>query len=329
MPPGRSLITGAAGFLGSHLAEALVARGEMVVGTAHRDTRNVAHILDRLTLLPCDLLNRPAIEAAVAEARPRTVYHLAAQSLPVRSWRAPASTFRVNVQGTLHLLDAVRRLAPEATVIVAGSSAEYGHVPPEELPIAENRSLLPASPYGISKVAADLLAHLYWRAYGVRTVRLRPFFVIGPRKTGDVTSDVARGIVAVEKGERVSLKVGNLEAVRDFLYVADAVAGCQLLAEKATAGEAYNLCRGAGHRVFDLVEVMRRLARRPVVVESDVTRLRPLDEPVVIGDNARLRALGWEPQVPISEGLGLILDYWREAGATTGALAPVARPASR
>ena len=180
----------------------------------------------------------------------------------------------------------------------------------------------------MSKVAVDLLAHLYWRAYGLRTVRVRPFFVIGPRKTGDVCSDFARGVVAVEKGERASLKVGNVDAVRDFLYVDDAVAGCQLLAEKATAGEVYNLCRDAGHRVGDLLEVLRGLAGRPIVVESDVTRLRPLDEPVVIGDNARLRALGWEPQVPISEALGHILDYWRQA-APAGARSHPARPLSR
>ncbi|HEU4758796.1 MAG TPA: GDP-mannose 4,6-dehydratase [Dehalococcoidia bacterium] len=323
MPPHRSLITGAAGFLGSHLAESLLAGGETVIGTAHRDTRNVAHILDRMTLLPCDLLNRAATEAAVEEARPQTVYHLAAQSYPLRSWRAPTSTFRVNVQGTLHLLDALRRLAPEATVVVAGSSAEYGHVPADHQPITEDSPFLPASPYGVSKVAADLLAHLYRRAYGLKTVRVRPFFVIGPRKTGDVCSDFARGIVAVERGEQPSLKVGNVEAVRDFLHVADAVAGCRLLAEKATAGEVYNLCRGSGQRVGDLLEVLRGLATRPIPVEPDAARLRRLDEPSVIGDNSRLRALGWEPQIPISEALASILDYWRKSAAPAGTISHV------
>ncbi len=313
MPPGRSLITGAAGFLGSHLAELLLSRGETVIGTAHRHTGNLDHLLDRLTLVPGDLMDRRGIEVTLQEAQPDTVYHLAAQSLPTRSWRVPGATFRVNVLGTLNLLEALRRLAPEATVVVAGSSAEYGFVPPHGLAIREESPLLPASPYGISKVAADLLALLYWRAHGLKTVRVRPFFVIGPRKTGDVCSDFARGIVAVERGERSSLKVGNLDAVRDFLYVGDAVSGLAVVAHEGEPGQVYNLCAGVGHRVGDVLDLLRSLARVPVLIEPDPARMRPLDEPVVIGDNSRLRALGCSPETTIEEALSHILDYWRQA----------------
>lgn len=314
MPPlNRCLITGIAGLMGSHLAELLLEEGALVFGTVHRQTGTIDHLRDRLTLLPCDLLDREQVEAAVARARPRVVYHLAAQSLPSRSWREPGFTFRVNVLGTLNLLEAVRALSPKAAVVAAGSSAEYGLVPPDELPIQEERPLLPLTPYGVSKVAADLLARLYARAHGLRVVRVRPFFVTGPRKRGDVCSDFARGIAAVERGEAPTLKVGNLEPVRDFLDVRDAARALVLLAERGEPGEVYNLCSGVGRRVGEVLEVLLRLARRPVPVEGDPARLRPLDEPVVVGDNSRLRALGWRPRLPLERTLADMLDYWRRA----------------
>lgn len=308
-----SLVTGVGGFLGSHLAEFLLGKGIAVAGTIHTDTSNVQHLKDKLTLLTCDLLDKSQVEAAIDGGQPQIVFHLAAQSLPGAAWQDPEATFRVNVFGTLYLLEVVRKTGLDTTIVVACSSAEYGMVKQEEMPIKEGRELLPLNPYGVSKVAVDLLAHLYWRTYGMKIIRVRPFFVVGSRKTGDVCSDFARGIVAVERGDQPSLKVGNLEAVRDFVDVRDAVLALWLLAERGTPGEVYNLCSGVGHPVQEILDILLSLAAVPIPVEQDPAWVRPADEPVVTGDNSKLRALGWEPRIPLKETLRDLLDYWRGA----------------
>lgn len=305
------LITGIGGFLGSHLADFLLTQGWEVTGVLRQDSRNIAHIRNGLALFRCDILDKAQIESVVREARPEAIFHLAAQSLPSRSWQEPEATFHVNVLGTLNLLGAVRAAGADPVLIVAGSSAEYGPSEPEEIPIKEDTPLRPASPYGVSKVATTLLALLYRRAFGMRVVVARPFFVIGPRKSGDVCSDFARGVVAVEKGKQPSLSVGNLEAVRDLLDVEDAVRALWLLAQKGIPGEAYNICSGVGHKVRAVLEILLHTSSRPIPVEHDITRLRPVDEPAVVGDNSRLRALGWAPQVSLGQSLASILDYWR------------------
>jgi len=311
----RCLITGVGGFLGSHLAEFLLAQDVAVYGTVHRDTKNIEHLKRSLTVLPCDILEREQVETTVREAQPQVAYHLAACSLPLLSWQEPALTLQVNVLGTLHLLEAVRRVSAETTIVVVGSSAEYGMVGEEEIPIKEDRPPFPASPYGVSKVAADLLARLYWQAYGMKVVRVRPFLVIGPRKVGDVCSDFARGVVAVQRGQSDRLRVGNLEAVRDFLDVRDAVQALSLLADKATPGEVYNVCSGVGHRVREVLELLIALSGNEVRYRVVPEKLRPYDVRICIGDNLRLKALGWKPQIPLERTLADILDYWRASSS--------------
>lgn len=308
---GQCLITGVSGFLGSYLAELALAQGWDVYGTVRSDPGNVLHLEGKVHLVRCDILDRAQVEACVRAVQPGIVFHLAAQSLPALSWQDPDLTFRVNVFGTRHVLEAVRAVAPEATVLLAGSSAEYGFIAPEEIPVRENRLLQPASPYGVSKVAADLLARLYWRTYSIKAIVVRPFFVIGPRKSADVCSDFARGIVAVERGDQQALNVGNLEAVRDFLDVHDAVRAFWLLASRGAPGDVYNVCSGGGHRVREVLEHLLMLANTPISVEPDASRMRPADEPVVIGDNTKLAALGWLPRVPLPQTLEEVLAYWR------------------
>jgi GDP-4-dehydro-6-deoxy-D-mannose reductase len=195
--------------------------------------------------------------------------------------------------------------------VVAGSSAEYGFSTPEEIPIREDKPLRPASPYGISKMAASALALLYYRTFTIRVVVARPFFVIGPRKTGDVCSNFACGVAAVESGTQRTLKVGNLETERDFLDVGDAVQALWLLAEEGVPGVAYNICSGVGHKIADVLSAFLKIASRSIPVEHDQSLLRPVDQPVVVGDNSRLRALGWTPRVSFDDSLHRILEYWR------------------
>jgi len=305
------LITGIGGFLGSYLADFALAQGWTVSGILRQDSRNIKEIRHKVALFRSDIRDRNQIENAVQKIQPEVIFHLGAQSSPSASWTEPERTFHVNVLGTLNLLETVRRAGLKPIVVVAGSSAEYGFSRPEEIPIQEERPLRPATPYGVSKVAATALALLYHRVFDMRVIVVRPFFVIGPRKMGDVCSDFARGVVAVESGRQTSLKVGNQEPVRDLLDVEDAVRALWLLAEKGAPGEVYNICSGVGHKIATVLEAFLRMGTRPIPVEHDPTFLRPVEEPSVVGDNSRLRTLGWIPQIPLDNSLHRILDYWR------------------
>lgn len=287
------LVTGAGGFIGSWLVEHLRDEGATVAAFGHAEL---------------DVLDPAAIHRVLGDVRPVTIYHLAAQSLPGVSWANPAATFRVNVEGTLNLMDAVRVTCPGATVVVACSSSEYAW---SERPIREEDPMDPRSPYAASKLAVDHLARLYCARYAMKIVVARPFFLIGPRKTGDVSSDLARRMVAIERGQQAELIVGRLDVVRDFLDIRDGVAALALLGERGRAGEAYNISSGRPTRIAELVEIFKRHLRVTAREYVDPSLVRPLDEPVKVGDNSKLRTLGWAPRHTLAETVLAILEYWR------------------
>lgn len=315
----RCLITGCGGFLGSHLADLLVESNDLqIYGAVHHDSGYARHLKDRITLITCELRDKAATDTLVEQAQPDFVFHLAAQNHIGRSWLEPEGTLQVNVLGTLYLLETLRARRPECKVVLVSSSAAYGFAARQGLPLSEETPFLPASPYGVSKAAAELLGHLYEKAHRMDVVRVRPFAVIGPRKTIDACSDFARGIVAIERGTQQALKVGNLRPVRDFVDARDAARGLALIAERGSSGDVYNLCTGQGHALREVLDSMVALASCPVPVEVDPGRVRLIDEPMVVGNSARLRSLGWEPRYPLRESLVWILDWWRSRDVDVG-----------
>jgi GDP-4-dehydro-6-deoxy-D-mannose reductase len=308
------LITGATGFLGSNLARFLVERGDVVHGTRYRNLTSMnPGLLQGTSLIDCDVTDAARLDFVLAAIRPERIYHLAAQSLPTLSWHEPALTVRTNVIGTLNLFQSVIKQKLKTRVLVACSSAEYGLVSEEEVPVGEDHALKPLHPYGVSKVAQDLLAYQYFVNYGIPSVRIRIFNTTGPGKTNDVSSDFAREIARIENGATSTvIKVGNLDTRRDITDVRDNIRGLYLAMEKGKMGEVYNLCRGEAYRIADLLTMMVRQSSRPIEVEVDRKLLRPSDEPIIMGDNTRMRAqTGWEPEVPLQQTLGDILDFWR------------------
>ncbi|OGQ91667.1 MAG: hypothetical protein A2289_19445 [Deltaproteobacteria bacterium RIFOXYA12_FULL_58_15] len=309
----RALVTGACGFIGSHACDFLLSRGyEVFAGVyAERGTKNIDHVTDKLEVIEWDITKEDDVNNVVARSKPHLVVHMAAQSYVLPSWDDPARTFDTNVNGSYHLLEAIRRLGVDTTTVMACSSAEYGFSNEEELPVSELKEFRPSSPYGISKIGTDMVSYLFWKAYGMNIIRARLFNITGPRKVGDAVSDFVKGVVDVEEGRTSKLRVGNLGARRDITDVRDCLEALWTLKEKATPGEAYNICSNKSHLMEDIVNAIKAKAKKEIVVEVDPARIRRTDEPIFLGSNEKLRKLGWQPQRSLDETLDGVLAYWR------------------
>jgi GDP-4-dehydro-6-deoxy-D-mannose reductase len=313
----RVLITGATGPVGSSLAEYVITHADVELAIFKRwrsDMRAVAAIESRVTFYEGDIEDAYAVTDAVADFHPDFIFHLAAQSYPAASWGAPVATMRANVEGTVNLLESVRRHAPNARVHIAGSSAQYGVVLPEHVPIKETHPMRPASPYGISKVAQELLGLQYFDSYGIHTVVTRSFNHVGPRQ-GDRTAiqTFCRQMALIEVGRQAPvILVGNVEPRRDYTHVDDVARALWALIQHAPGGTVYNMCSGQAVRIGDIVDMVIARGQVPVEVRVDPARLRPVDEPILRGDNSRLVAVtGWQPRISMPQIIDELLAYWR------------------
>jgi GDP-4-dehydro-6-deoxy-D-mannose reductase len=314
----RVLITGFTGFVGSHLADYLVAAGDVEVFGMYRwrsRTDNVEHLRGRVQMVECDLREAALTRHVIRDVRPDRIFHLAAQSYVPTSWLTPGETLSANVLGQLNLLEAVRELDRPTRIHVAGSSEEYGLVLAADTPIREDCPLRPLSPYGVSKVAQDLLAYQYWQSYRLHVVRTRGFNHTGPRR-GEVfvTSNFARQIAEIEKGLREPVVlVGNLDSVRDFTDVRDMVQAYWLALDKGVPGEVYNICSGRGYTARQVLDILRDLAHVQVTVREDPARMRPSDVTLLVGDCSKFQSVtGWRPTIPFEVTLKDLLEHWRK-----------------
>jgi len=317
----RILITGITGFVGSHLAEyCLTKKGAKVFGTvlSHHlgdELKRIEHIKNKIKLFECDLTNRIAVEKVLSQARPDKIFHLAAQSFVPTSWESPEYTLYNNIMAELNIFEVVRQLKLDPIIHVPGSSEEYGLVKKNELKIKESNPLRPLSPYGVSKVAQEMLAYQYHQSYGLKTVITRAFNHEGPRRGKQfVTSAFASQIAAIEKNKQPPImKVGNLEAWRDFSDVRDIVRAYWLATEKCRFGEPYNIGSGQVHQIKEVLSVLLSFSRVKIKVKQDPKLMRPSDVPILQCDAAKFRrATGWKPQIPFKTTLKDTLDYWRE-----------------
>jgi GDP-4-dehydro-6-deoxy-D-mannose reductase len=307
----RCLITGGEGFIGSHLADLLVEKGLPVYTMVYADAHNLDHLRDKITVLHCDMGSRQKVEEIIELVKPEIVFHLAAQSFVTVSWEEPEETLKTNVLGSFYLLESLRQAQMDPLIEIVGSSAVYGPREEKELPLGEETNFKPTSMYAVSKVGEEMLGYFYWKVFGMKVIRVRPFNMTGPRKTEDACSDFSKGIVEIEKGLRDELEVGNLETVRDFTDGRDAVKALWLLVENGKPGELYNLCSGRSWKMKDILDTLISLSGRNIRYRVVAEKMRPYDDPIYIGDSAKLRALGWEPEISMKKTLSDSLDYWR------------------
>lgn len=317
----RVFITGITGPVGSFLADHLLTIPGLEIHVFKRwrsDPRPIAQLRGRVAIHEGDIEDAFSLDKAIAAAQPERVFHLAAQSYPSASWDAPIHTMRANVEGTINLLEAVRRHVPSARVHLAGTSAQYGVVRPEHVPIREDHPMRPTSPYGVSKVATELSGLQYHDNFGLHVLVTRSFNHVGPRQ-GDRCSiqTFCQQMAAIEAGlQAPTLQVGNLEPRRDFTHTRDVAQALWLLLERGAPGEVYNLCSGQATRIGDIVQMVVERGRVPVAVQVDPARLRPNDEPILKGDNSKLcAATGWAPTIGVEQIVDELLAYWRASVA--------------
>ena len=311
----RALLTGIAGFAGSHLAEYLVKATNIEIhGIVHRHDRRIQHLRNQVELHRGDLRNALWVSEVIQTVQPDILFHLAAWSDVGGSWQQPWVTYELNIQCQLNLLEALRRWTPNCRTLVVTSNEVYGLVQPEDLPIDEATPFRPNNPYGVSKVAQDMMALQYWNSHALPTIRARSFNHIGPDQADDfVASAFARQIAEIEAGMRPPVvTVGNLDAQRDFTDVRDIVRAYWLLTEQGEAGEVYNVGSGQSRPVRWLLDTLLELSSVQVEVIIDPARLRPSDVPVSQCDNRRLvAATGWHPQIELRDSLRDLLGFWR------------------
>ena len=307
--PNLVLVTGGAGFAGSHLIDLLAGDGQSIVawhrpgGTAPRDAPGT-------TWQAVDLLDVHAVHRAIDWLRPTAVYHCAGAAHVGRSWNDSASTLSANVRGTHHLLRALRQADVESRVMIPGSAMIYR---PANEALTEEHPLGPPNPYGLSKLAQELLGRHASTDRVVVTIG-RAFNHVGPRQHASfVTSDFARQIAQIEAGRRgAEVVVGNLDARRDVVDVRDTVRAYRAILERGRPCRPYNVSSGRAVSVGEVLDLMVARARVPVRVRVDAARFRPNDLPLLVGDPTRIREeLGWTPRIPLSETLDDLVEYWR------------------
>lgn len=290
----RILVTGAGGFAGSHLIEHLESQGHEVLAPK------------------IELLNATDTEVALAKTDPEGVIHLAAIAAVGESLASPAKILRNNIFAQLNLLESLRRKNSATKILLVCSADEYGKSADE--PIAEDAPLLPTSPYAVSKVGQDFLGLQYFLGYGMDVIRVRPFNHIGERQTtGFVVPDFVKQIVAIERsGGQGVVRVGNLEAVRDFTDVKDMVKAYELALTRGEPGEVYNIGSGRGISIKDLLNQLISLSTAKISIKVDPTRLRVGDQPQLVCNPGKFQALtGWKAEIPLKDTLVRVLEYWR------------------
>ncbi len=312
------LITGVTGMVGSHLADYILdAHPEVIVHGLTRwrsPIENIRHLDGRIRLHHADLTDLASLMRLLDTAAPNRIFHLAAQSYVTTSFSAPVDTLATNVLGTTNLLEAVRLSGGHPRIHVCSSSEVYGQVEENDLPISESQPFRPASPYAVSKVGEDMIAYQYGLSYGLKILRTRMFTHTGPRR-GDVFAESAFAcqIAKIEaRHQSGPVRVGNMDSVRTYADVRDAVRAYWLLLEKCPPGSVYNIGGERTVTIGDVLDILKGMARVPIEHVVDPALLRPSDVTLQVPDiSAFRRATGWMPEIELEQTLGDLLDYQR------------------
>ena len=336
------LIAGSNGFLGSHLIDFLIDKNFNIYGLDRPSSsfRNLMHYIDgsefypnskkqkflgkkiklqsnreNLFFLDCDVKNTLLIDEIILELAPKYIFHFGAQPYILPSWEDPVNTIETNVIGTINIFESIKRHKINSRVVLACTAAEFGTTANIGRPLKETDALKALHPYGISKIAAELLSRQYYINFGIETINLRFFNLTGTRRTNDAPSDFIRKIAQIELGlKEPLLEVGNLRPYRDVLDIGDAINAIWLTTTNGTPGETYHICSGKKVQIKEILDISLSYSKKKIIVVENAPHiLRKSDEDIVIGDNSKIQSeLGWNPEVPINQTLKEMFDYWME-----------------
>ncbi len=311
------MVTGANGFVGRYLLRELSGAGYelLAVDLAGPGQAGPEEYPGGTVYRRCDLRDAVGVNELLEQSEPESIFHLAARSSAARSFQDPAGTFQANLIGTLNLLEAVRRIGLEARMLLIGSSEEYGVRAPEEMPLSEDSPIEPVSPYAASKAAQNLIGMQYFRTFGSNVIMTRSFSHTGPGQTDIfVLPSFARQCAEIGAGKTAPvISTGNLDVERDFLDVRDVARAYRLLMEEGKAGKVYNVCSGSGINLRKALDAIVSSSGVQVEIRTDQGLLRPVDIPVMIGDNSRLREdTGWKREISASRMLEDLVSWWQE-----------------
>lgn len=320
----KNLITGIGGFVASHLADFLLEKGEDVIGTYRwtEDLSRIKHVRDKIKMIPADLLDISSFIRAIADNKPDFIFHLAAQSYVPDSFTNPLITVETNTLGTVNLLEAVRLIKDyihkdyDPVIHVCSSSEFYGKVNEDEIPITENNPMRPGNPYAVGKIGADAAAYFYAKYYGMKVIRTRMFTHTGDRRTMlSAECNFARQIALIEKGlQEPVIKHGNLNSVRTWANVKDAVKAYHLLVRKGKSGEVYNIGGKVNKTIGEMLDFMISLSlmKDKIKKELDPDLVRKVDVNLQVVDYGKFKnETGWEPVISFEDTIKEVLEFWR------------------
>ena len=318
----RILITGITGFVGSHLADLTLEKNCEVFGLKRWNLsrmRNVKHLINKINWIDCDITDPVSVKKAIKKANPDKIFHLAAESFVSPSWDHPTHYMDVNYKGTVNILEAIRELKINPRILIPGSGEEYGEIPENELPITEKTTLIPVNPYAVTKIAQDLISHVYHITYGLNVIRVRAFNHEGPRRDNVFGIPwFAYQIAKIERGlQEPIIKTGHIEDKRNFTHIRDMVEAYWVAIEKCIPGELYLIGSDEPEKIYTYRQVVERLVKlssvNDIKIERDEKYVRPTSVPRLIGDTSKFRELtGWSAKIPIEKILQDTLDYWRD-----------------
>jgi len=298
--------------IGSHFARETRKRNWPTFGIARNSASSRMAAEQDPNIFRYDILDREALENVFRKVRPDLVIHMAAQAFNGTSWETEETTHFANYQGTVNVLRACRREAPEAKVILACSSAEYGDISPSDCPLSEERLLRPVTPYGVSKVATENLGYQYFSNYSQKIFLPRLFIHVGTgHPPATAIQNFARQLALVARGKlEPVIHVGNLNSARDFIDVRDGVDGMMLMMEKGRPGDPINICTGTAFRISEILDMLIEISGQDVKVTNDPDLARLSDEPLLLGDNTKLKNLGWHQKFTLQQTLESVYEDW-------------------
>jgi GDP-4-dehydro-6-deoxy-D-mannose reductase len=308
----KAIVLGSTGMVGGCFIERLAESGYDVLGVA-RSTALGRYVVNRKhPFTSCDVLDKGSLISLLKSNRPDLIVHMAAQAFNGASWDSEYYTHLANTEGTLNVLCAARDTCPDAKILLACSSAEYGDVQPEDCPLVENRLLKPITPYGVTKVATECMGYQFFKNYGMQIFLPRMFIHVG---TGHPPATAIQNFarqVALIKAEQMAavIRTGRLDTARDFIDVRDGVDGMMQLLQKGQPGTPINICNGEAVLIQDVLDILVSAAGINVEIQQDPSLLRPSDEPLLLGDNSKLRSLGWSRRFSMQMTLEDVLTDW-------------------